>query len=116
MLRSVAPPCAGRMEMKCECAECTRGAKTRGNEISSVYDLWNSLVYMHICSISYKNEETRKEKERTIKRTKRESKMTLGTEERCKMEREAKGVMKLNTFGCLCNGVPSLHRLAQIRN
>jgi hypothetical protein len=29
---------------------------------------------------------------------------------------KTKGVIKLNTFGCLRNSVLSLHRLAQIRN
>jgi hypothetical protein len=92
--------------------------RSEGETISDCNLLWNSVMYMNICSLQCKNREMRKGKGRTIKRTKRESKMTSGTNVKGEKPEEwrgkAKGVIKLNTFGCLRNDVPSLRRLAQI--
>jgi hypothetical protein len=44
--------------------------RSEGGTMSDYNLLWNSVMYMNICSLKYRNQETRKGKGKVIRRTK----------------------------------------------
>ena len=78
-----------------ELRECVQSLKRTGDEIFFFAIVKSTSVQENICSLKPKKNK-RKRKGKTIENTKRERKMTLGTNEkvkRCRMEKGIRGVI-----------------------